>query len=176
MQDPNAEQPDVTPGPTEPAPAPVRPADYVWPAKTVRQHLTVHVTFLVMAVVVITMSFLMRSEGPNNVFLPGSIVPMPESCYSKRLMGIDCPGCGLTRAFISISHGEFSRAWRFNSASFIVYLFCLVQIPWNTMQIYLLWTRKRALELNYVFYAPILMVIVLGLHWLWKISFQLATM
>ena len=42
-------------------------------------------------------------------------------CLFKMLFGVACPTCGLTRAFCSISHGEFSRALDYNSMSFVAY-------------------------------------------------------
>lgn len=127
-----------------------------------------------MALGVIVMSFLMRSEGRTSVYLPGMSAPMPETCASKGLTGYDCPGCGLTRAFISISHGQFERAWKFNAASFVIYPFVAIQIPWNLMQIVLLLTRRRAIQYPWIYFLPIFVVGTLAFHWIWRLSYQLA--
>ena len=42
-------------------------------------------------------------------------------CLARGLSGLPCPGCGMTRAFCSISHGELQDAWSFNPFSFLVY-------------------------------------------------------
>jgi hypothetical protein len=36
----------------------------------------------------------------------------PESsiCFSRRVLGIPCPGCGLTRAFAHLAKGEWAAA------------------------------------------------------------------
>ena len=36
----------------------------------------------------------------------------PESsiCFSRRVLGIPCPGCGLTRAFAHLAKGEWTAA------------------------------------------------------------------
>jgi hypothetical protein len=39
----------------------------------------------------------------------------PVVCGSRLLWGVPCPGCGLTRAFSFMSHGEFGAAMRFNA-------------------------------------------------------------
>jgi uncharacterized protein DUF2752 len=39
----------------------------------------------------------------------------PIVCGSRLLWGVPCPGCGLTRAFCFMSHGEFEAALRFNA-------------------------------------------------------------
>ena len=87
----------------------------------------------------------MSSRGETGVFLPGFNIPMPPTCASRQLFNIECPGCGMTRAFISISHGQFARAWHFNPASFLVYLFVAAQIPWHAIQIWRLRANQRPL-------------------------------
>jgi hypothetical protein len=34
-----------------------------------------------------------------------------DICWFHNATGLPCPGCGLTRAFASVSHGDFARAW-----------------------------------------------------------------
>lgn len=36
-------------------------------------------------------------------------------CFIKRTIGIDCPTCGVTRAFSNIMHLNFKKAYEFNS-------------------------------------------------------------
>ena len=47
-----------------------------------------------------------------------SSVPL---CLVKALTGFDCPGCGMTRAFIFISHGRFADAVAMHPASIPAY-------------------------------------------------------
>jgi len=42
-------------------------------------------------------------------------------CVFKNLTGRPCPGCGMTRAFVSIAHGDISTAWSYNKASFAAF-------------------------------------------------------
>jgi len=67
------------------------------------------------------------------VFL--SIIPFefiedgPTICIFKNLLGIECPGCGMTRAFSCILHGDLIAAVSYNRLVVIVFpLFCLVLI------------------------------------------------
>jgi len=67
------------------------------------------------------------------VFL--SIIPFeiiedgPAICVFKNLLGIECPGCGMTRAFSCIMHGDLIAAVSYNRLVIIVFpLFCLVLI------------------------------------------------
>lgn len=128
--------------------------------------LWLHGIFLAMAFGVIAMSFLMTTDGRTDVFLPGFSNAMPETCTSKRILGIDCPGCGMTRAFISISHGQFNRAWELNRASFVVYAFVFVQIPWHIMQLLRIKLGKGVLNVPWVCYLPILVAVSLVINWI----------
>ncbi len=141
-----------------------------WHPATVRSHLFLHCFFLAIGVIVVALSMLMRTEGQTAVFLPGASRPLPPSCMTKYLYGLDCPGCGMTRAFISISHGQLEQAWNFNAASFVVYPFIAIQIPWNLLQIGMLLWRRRAIELPYLYWLPVLVSIVLTMHWLWRLA------
>ena len=42
---------------------------------------------------------------------------LTPQCPTKRLMGRDCPTCGMSRGFASIAHGRLRDAWRYNRAS-----------------------------------------------------------
>jgi hypothetical protein len=135
-----------------------------------RSEIRLHTLFFGMAAIVLLMSLLMTSQGERTVFLPGFRSAMPETCTSRRIFGIECPGCGMTRAFISISHGQFSRAWQFNRASFVVYFFVAVQIPWHSIQIWRLKRNRRPIQWPYVYLLPIAVVVVMTVNWLWNLS------
>lgn len=56
-------------------------------------------------------------------------VKLAPPCLFKHLFDIPCPACGMTRAFCSISHGDFLRAIEYNAASILIYpLFVVVAI------------------------------------------------
>ena len=46
----------------------------------------------------------------------GAGVPL---CLFKALTGLPCPGCGLTRAFSSLLHGQFAKAYAFHPFVFL---------------------------------------------------------
>ena len=140
------------------------------PPSFVRSEIRLHALFLAMAAIILLMSVLMRSEGETAVFMPGAEGPLPDVCTSRRILGIDCPGCGMTRAFIAITHGQFARAWEFNHASFVIYLFVAVQIPWHAIQIWRLKTNRRPLDWSGIYLLPIGVVVLLLLNWLWTLS------
>jgi hypothetical protein len=48
-------------------------------------------------------------------------VPAYSICMFKNTTGLDCPGCGLTRAFCSIAKGNVSKGFYFNATSPMVF-------------------------------------------------------
>ena len=50
---------------------------------------------------------------------------MPFFCPFKALTGIPCPGCGMTRAMLSLTKGDFRGAFGYNPFSFFL-LFMVV--------------------------------------------------
>ena len=54
--------------------------------------------------------------------LPADFFDSGESlCLSKVLAGIECYGCGMTRAIMHLIHLEFEAAYQFNKLSFMVF-------------------------------------------------------
>ncbi len=45
---------------------------------------------------------------------PERLAALPSLCVFKAAFGVECLGCGMTRAICSALHGEFSRALAYN--------------------------------------------------------------
>jgi len=57
--------------------------------------------------------------------LQPSALPQVPLCAFQNTTGLPCPGCGLTRAFCAIGHGDFAAAWAFHPFSFLLYALAL---------------------------------------------------
>jgi Protein of unknown function (DUF2752) len=57
--------------------------------------------------------------------------PIPPLCTFKMLTGFDCPGCGLTRAFVFALHGQFYASYMMHIWGIPLALFVLIQIPYR---------------------------------------------
>ncbi len=101
-----------------------------------RPHLTQHVVFLVVCTGAIAASFLLSVNTGSKVETPWLSIPLPSVCQFRNVTGLNCPGCGLTRAFVSIAHGRFIEAWNYNAASLLVFAFVTSQIPYRALQIW----------------------------------------
>ena len=49
-----------------------------------------------------------------------AVLEGPVFCPVRLAIGLPCPGCGLTRAFSFMTHGEFGRAIQFNAIAPVV--------------------------------------------------------
>jgi len=50
-----------------------------------------------------------------SALLPARILDALPLCIFHSLTGWDCPGCGLTRGFVALFHGEWRRAIALNA-------------------------------------------------------------
>jgi hypothetical protein len=46
-----------------------------------------------------------------------AIEALPPLCLFHRLTGLDCPGCGMTRAFVCLMRGDLLGAWQMHPFS-----------------------------------------------------------
>jgi hypothetical protein len=63
------------------------------------------------------------------IFGVGSL-PKMDLCLFHATTGLQCPGCGMTRAFCAISHGQFSLAWGLNPVSFHIYALAVLGLAY----------------------------------------------
>ena len=60
------------------------------------------------------------------LFTPDAVesgrVVLSAHCMMRAVFGIGCPTCGMTRAFLALSHGDLVRAFHYNLAAPVVYL------------------------------------------------------
>ena len=92
-----------------------------------------NVTILLLAGMVVFASMIL-SPTPTVVSFFGW--PIPELCVFRRLMDMNCPGCGLTRSFVFLGHGQLSDAWRMNPVGPLLYFVVVSQIPWRLWKIF----------------------------------------
>jgi hypothetical protein len=139
----------------------------------VRAETTFHAAILTLSLVVVGLSLLLSTGGKEQVILPWINLPTPGLCVSKNMLGLDCPGCGMTRCFISMAHGDFSAAWHFNPAGILLFGVLLSQIPIRTVQL----LRLRAGRLPYSFarsqWVLWVVVAVMLAQWVVKLATRL---
>ena len=91
-----------------------------------------HREMLAIACGVIVLSFLLIVRSDDHaafVFLPG--LPIPSTCPSQSIFHVDCPGCGLTRSFIFLAHGDWHNAFLRNRVGWLLAMAVVLQIPYR---------------------------------------------
>lgn len=126
-----------SPEPLSTAIAPPSPA-----AISLHGESSFHWILLALCTAVLAASCLLSIRESSLVIVPGLNQPLPALCTSKRLFNIDCPGCGMTRSFIALAHGDLAAAWSYNPAGLLLFVILAFQIPYRSLQ---LWRIHRGL-------------------------------
>lgn len=69
---------------------------------------------------------------------------IPEVCAIKRFTGYPCPGCGLTRSWVYLAHGDWRTALSMNVLGPILFLTAVLQIPLRSYRIVRGYRARRA--------------------------------
>ena len=93
-----------------------------------------HREMLVVTVLVVVLSFVLQVRPDGRVAPPGlADWPLPATCPSRELFGVKCPGCGLTRSFVQLAHGQWRQAWGYHRLGWLLAAAVLVQIPYRLL-------------------------------------------
>lgn len=80
--------------------------------------ILIHVIIIVISYSCLAASFIFTPEKLEKNEGLAALLPQ---CVFKKVTGYPCPTCGMGRAFSSLSHREFRRAFEFNKLSFVLY-------------------------------------------------------
>ncbi len=94
-----------------------------------------HWVLLGLSLLVLALAATLQTVDGTGVVVPVGGFQLPELCYARRWLGFECPGCGLTRSFIAIMHGQFADAWKFNPAGLLIFGVVVFQLPYRTWQL-----------------------------------------
>ena len=96
-----------------------------------------HREMLLISVVIVSLAFLLEVRTDQKVefiFLPGWA--SPESCLSRGLWGVSCPGCGMTRSFVYLAQGSLAESIAVNRVGWLLAIATIVQIPYRSYLLY----------------------------------------
>lgn len=101
-----------------------------------------HWILLGLSSAIVVLSIVLSVRNQTQVLVPVLGAPIPELCLMRKWSGHGCPGCGMTRCFISLGHGDLSAAWSYNPAGLWLFAIVLFQLPYRGLQ---LWRIRRSL-------------------------------
>ncbi len=86
---------------------------------------------------VFLLAMVLYQAGPSATWFPG--------CLFHRFTGLDCPGCGMTRAAHASLHGRFGEAFRFNPVGMVLFSAALLGLGLELIG----WVRGNALSVRF---------------------------
>lgn len=105
------------------------------------------------------------------IFLSTFICSKPNEfgtvCLLKSLSGLDCPGCGLTRSFIALSHGKVGQGFHYHWLGPPLYIFFVLLLTnrlcrvLNKTAIFQFVEREKSFQL---------WCVALVLVWMWRLA------
>lgn len=98
-----------------------------------RRTLQAESIILGLSVLVLVLSSVMT---PSDSVLTLFGWPVPPLCVWKNLTGLDCPGCGLTRSFTWMGHGDVVAAFARHRVGPLLYLGVALQLPLRVWRIH----------------------------------------
>jgi hypothetical protein len=103
-----------------------------------------HWEMLAVSSMVIVLALLLEVRSDDRVaFLALPSHPLPETCGCRAILGIPCPGCGLTRSFVHLAHGRWAQSWRAHHLGWLLAGTLLFQFPYRFAA--LLWPGRQFL-------------------------------
>lgn len=139
-----------------------------------RSHLLagvlLHGTFLSISLLIVAASCLLTIRDHHLVMVPVIDMPLPGTCTFRELTGLPCPGCGLTRSFISLGHARLREAWNYNPAGYMFFAIVLFQLPYRIYQMVRVMRGYDAYRFERVdTWALVVLVAALVGQWCWKL-------
>ncbi len=102
--------------------------------ETVASHAGRHRQVLAASLVVMSLAFALVEVPEGRVAVRGLTgYPLPQSCVSRTLFGLKCPGCGLTRSFIHLAEGDWTASWRCHRLGGLMAAVLIFQVPYRLL-------------------------------------------
>lgn len=95
---------------------------------------------------------------------------LPGICFSHEYLGVDCPGCGMTRAFILIVDGRWGESLHYHRLGIALYAFLVYQALYR---LYCLARRPQAIPRTLLVlqrFGPAMLIILLIANWLFNLA------
>lgn len=102
------------------------------------------------------------------VLLLVPVIPhVPHVCLMKKILGIPCPGCGISHSLMAVFQLEPAMAWRANPAGIWVAAVFLLQVMTRPLAIAIPWTATFVSSISR--YASNFAMVVLFLVWTYRV-------
>ncbi len=117
------------------------------------------IVFFIITIILMGMHFWQPPE--HNLFI---------TCYFKKITGLPCPGCGITRSLCAIAKGNFIHSLKFHPLGLLS--FTIILGIWLKAIVELMFKRTLVLSINQKIKTIILYVFIYltGIFWVVRIG------
>lgn len=121
-----------------------------------------HLFFAALAIVVVGLAFAFEVHDDRVALAGFANYPLPHLCMSRSMFGVTCPGCGLTRSFVYLAHGNWQASLQAHRLGWLMAAIVLFQIPYRA---WMLAGRRDALPARLVQAFAAAVVALLVINW-----------
>ena len=111
------------------------------------QSRTDHLWILAAALAALAGAFVLQPTGAGALSFHFPVLEveiiLPDTCFSRTVLGVSCPGCGLTRSFVAMARGDFEGSFRWNPMGPVLFFVCLFQVPYRIIEYVGLWQERN---------------------------------
>ena len=129
---------------------------------------TLHAVLWLGSLAILAAAALLEVQNETQVRVPLLDRTLPEMCYWRVMVGMDCPGCGLTRCFISAAHGDTAAAWRYNPMGLLLFGALVIQIPYRPWQLWRISSGRGEFRSLGLPYGMLGISVLLLMQWFWR--------
>ena len=102
--------------------------------------------------------------GAKNLTLAGFV--LPPACTLNSQFGLPCPGCGLTRSWVSAAHGDLTTSLGFHRLGWLVMLYVVLQAVRHACWLFVPRARERVARWSpYLDKSIVLLGALVMLNW-----------
>jgi len=118
---------------------------------------------LLISSAVLLVAFLLQVLPDRCVAVRGlEAYPLPALCPSRSVLGIDCPGCGLTRSFIHLANNQWRESYAVHRLGWLLAAAVAVQIPYR---LYCLQQNGREFHPRFTDWVGRVLIYLLVVNW-----------
>lgn len=135
--------------------------------RTDRTFLTRHRWVLLFCLAVLAGALVLSVDAKGRLLVLG--IPetaLPPLCLWRRLFGVNCPGCGLTRSIVLAAHGHISAAFETHRMGPVFLAVGLLQIPYRLGALFRAKDYPFSRRIDWI--TLVFLLAALAANWMWN--------